>query len=456
MKKFLALVLSVLLICVGCSGCSGSAPDDSPAGNNSTENSSQEEKTGAPLRLCVDFSAGRMIDLSQQRGYSDEKMLEEFLKTVEKKGGPTDIEVEFLPQENGAERQSELNRIRVELMSGAGPDVFLTSCIRPDTDVGRQALFQYPEQAMRRGIFLQLDDYIENAQFMEWDKLTPAVMDAGKTEDGQFLLPLAYSFPLSIFLSDDVQPYPASTTWAQAAGGSDPVLSTSMEPILAGLTPYWNGSDLLSYTWKELVDYDSETLLISEEELLQRAEEALFLEENGGEVAFPHFREVMERDTLNPELPSDPDRDALQQGITYKDSVTMIPLYCDQGGAVVPVRAFAGINVYTERSEDAFFLLDVLLSKDVQKDSSLYELWRYFAMPVNEEVTFGKPAKTVSAYQEARSQITAARFPTPLDSLINTAMFEYRSAKEENPAEADLKEMISRAYGNMKTALDES
>ena len=460
MKKFLALVLCVLVICTVCAGCKGAPGENdfernSSVENPSVENSSQGEKDGVPLRLCVDFSAGRMTDLSHLRGYSDEKMLDGFLKTVQEKGGPTDVEVEFIPQENGAERQSELNRIRVELMSGTGPDIFLTSCIRPDTDVGRQALFQFPEQAMKRGLFLQLDDYIETSRFMEWEKLTPVVMDAGKTESGQFLLPLAYFFPLTYFHSDDVQPYPADTTWAQAAQGDDPVLSTSMEPILAGLTPYWNGPDLLSYTWKELADYDSGKLLLSEEELLQRAEEALLLKENGAGTAFSHFREVMERDTLNPDC-TGPDRDALRQGITYKDSVTMIPLYCDQGGAVVSVRAFAGINAGTARPKDAFFVLDVLLSKEVQKDSSLYELWRYFAMPVNEEVTFGKKADIVSAYDEARSQITAARFPTPLDSLINTAMFEYQSAKEENPAEADLEEILAKAYRDMKTALDES
>ena len=461
MKKIISLLLCALALLTVFSACKGDPPVESgPPENDGAENSSQassleETPSARPLRLCVDLSAGRMTDLSHLRGYSDKKILDEFLKTVAEKGGPTDIEVELLPQENGSERQSELNRIRVEIMSGAGPDIFLTGCIRPDTDAGRQALFQFPDQAMRRGLFLNLDSYIETARFMEWGKFTPAVMDAGKTQDGQFLLPLAYFFPLTYFRSDDVLPYPASTAWAQVAEGNDPVLGASMEPILAGLTPYWNGPDLLSYTWKELADYDSGSLLLSEEDLLQRAEEALALAENN-ETDLPHFREVMERDTLNPELPPDPDRDALRQGITHKDAVTMIPLYCDQGGAVVPIRAFAGINASTERPEDAFFVLDVLLSKAVQKDSPLYALWRYFAMPVHEEISFGQSAKNVSAYGEARSQIAAARFPTPLDSIINTAMFEYQLRREENPAEADLNKLLSEAYGSMKTALDES
>ena len=444
MKKFLALVLCVLVICAGFTACKSNSP---------AEDSSSAGPSGEPLRLCADFGVGKT--LTPDGG--QEAAVKRFLQSVADRGGPTDIEIEMIPSE-GSERQTALNRIRVELMSGKGPDIFLCNCGYLGFTTDQQALFQFPEQAMKRGMFLQLDDYIENAQFMEWEKLTPAVMDAGKTEDGQYLLPLSYSFPLTIFLSDDVQPYPASTTWAQVAQGDDPVLNASAAPLLDNtFVVFGNETDYFSYTWKELADYDSETLLISEEEALKRAEEFFDLQENGEITSYPHFRGIMDRMLLNPNVMYSHEMNELRQGITYTDDLTMVPLYCDQGGAVAAIHTFAGINAATERPEDAFFVLDVLFLESLHKNLSLYDIWTFEEMTVHEGVNFGQLENVQSAFAEARSQLTSARFVTPLDGMLNGAVSEYSWLKSRDEAtEETLSELISKAYSEMKKALDES
>lgn len=454
MKRYVSLILCCMLVICGvfASGCQ-SAP---PAENSSQEMTSQENSSGTPLRLCADLEFGGLYNIRKSQA-----ALENFLRNVKWQGGPADVEVEFLPPD-GTERQTELNRIRVELMAGSGPDLFITNCLRSDQYfIEEQALFQFPEQAMKRGLFLKLDDYIENAQFMEWDKLTPAVMDAGKTEKGQFLLPLAFSFPVSIFLASDVKPYPADTTWADAVKETDPVLGTSMEPILEPMAfdpPFtiFDGPDYLSYTWKELADYNRDKLLISEEELLQRAKEAVSLEENS-QTSLPHFRGVIDRYIFERSLDSfEPMREE-RMGIAAADELTMIPLYCDQGGAVVPIRAFAGINAATERPEDAFFVLDLLLSEETQKDYGLYEGWTFCGMPVHGEIAINMPETVWAAYEEARSHIVSARFPTPLDSAIVSIVDEYDMLKHDGKGtDEDLSELVSKAYGKMKQTLEES
>ena len=447
MKKLLSVVLCILLVCTVFAGCKNSSPEEIDA----PKNSSPAASSGKPLRLCADFGL-KGVNPSGGQEYA----LETFLRSVADRGGPTDIEIELIPG-SGSERQTALNRIRVELMSGQGPDIFIANCADSNSALAGQALFQFPEQAMKRGLFLKLDDYIENAQFMEWDKLTPAVMDAGRTEDGQYLLPLSYSFPLSIFLADDVQPYPVSTTWAQVAEGNDPILSTSMDPLLDAFLMLGHEYNYFSYTWKELADYDSETLLISEEELLQRAKEVISLRENGADTPFPHFRSVMDHYLLSSNVISSPELNEAWQGITRSDSMTMIPLYCDQGGAVAAVHTFAGINANTERSEDAFFVLDVLFLADLHKNLSLYDIWTMGEMPVHEGVSFGQPENVLTAFGEARSQIVSARFVTPLDALINNVLYEYQWRKSnENATEEDLDELLRAAYSDMKKVLDES
>ena len=456
MKKFLSLVLCVLLICTVFSACTNSSPApesgspgdtnsaesftpvSSPEGSSSEGNSVQNDpaKDGSarPLRLFVDQWAGYLGMVSYK---TEEEVVEEFLERVKQQGGPTDIEVEIMPSRT-EDRQTELNRIRVEMMAGAGPDVFISTSLRlySNWNPQYQALFQFPEQAMRRGMFLKLDEYIENAQFMEWDKLNPVVMSAGATENGQYLLPLEYSFPLTYFLADDADPYPATTTWAEVAAGNDPALNTSMEARYnPDGYPYFYGTEFLSLTWKDLVDPDSETLLISEEDLLQRAKEALALEENNT-TELPHFREPMNRYLFDPtawNMGGNSDFiEQMYQGITYTDDLTMIPLYCDEGGAVVPVRAYAGINAATERPEDAFFLLDVLLSEDCQGKSMLFEGWG--ETPVCDENAGVMMAPIREAYLEARSQIVSARIVSPLDAAIAHAMAEYQELLDSGEA----------------------
>ena len=79
--------------------------------------------------------------------------------------GIEDVQLIYLPRQ-GVERETKLQRLRTEVMSGAGPDIFIVNCGSAD-----YALFPYPEKMMNSGFFLLLDDYIENhAQFTDWDK----------------------------------------------------------------------------------------------------------------------------------------------------------------------------------------------------------------------------------------------------------------------------------------------
>ena len=459
MKKFLSLLLCVLLVCACFSACSGEKqPSDLPEqSQEQPQEQSQEQTDGSaqkPLRVLLDQAANAPGDALW---LSDEDIAEDLLERVKKLGGPTDIEVEIVPDGfmgHKEERQTELTRIRVEIMSGAGPDLFICTSLPPCANNDYPALFQFPEQAMRRGLFLNLDEYIENAQFMEWDKLNSTVMSAGKTESGQYLLPLAYMFPLTYFLSDDVPPYPVSTTWADVASGNDPVLGTSMETI----SNFWYGTDFLSFTWANLADYDTGKLLLTEEDLLQRAKDARALLENNT-TDLPHFRWTMFKDqfAVNTLLTDGVDDNEVYQGITFKDDLTMVPLYCDEGGTVAPVRAYAGINAATERPEDAFFVLDVLLSEDFQRNSDLFLEWENGVMPVCDEITGVMLPGALEGYREARSQITSARIVSPLDTSINFALSEYQWKPDDGEAtDGTLEELVSEAYREMKRMLDES
>lgn len=73
---------------------------------------------------------------------------------------------------------------------------------------------------MINGVFLPLNDYIENAQLMEFEKLEPGVMSAGQYDGEQYILPLSYTMPLTMYNADEVQDTASKTmTWDQMFEG---------------------------------------------------------------------------------------------------------------------------------------------------------------------------------------------------------------------------------------------
>ena len=166
MKKLLCVLLAALMIAAIFTGCAVEP---------------------GPLRICVDLSFGGPIEAGIDKMFYD---IFGVLQSYEKIG---EYEVEYIPAE-GPERETALDRIRTEIMSRKGPDVFILSCIREDfVNAHQEALFPSPEKAMESDLFLPLDEYIENnAAYGEWDQFTEKILDAGKNKEGQQIIPIVH------------------------------------------------------------------------------------------------------------------------------------------------------------------------------------------------------------------------------------------------------------------------
>ena len=181
MKRALCVLLAVVLIVSIFSGCAEAG----------------EVGELEPLRILVDANASEFAERSCK------KMMEEFVEYAASIGGPTDVIIEVLPDLDAA-RESAIERIRTEIMGGGGPDLFIVRSDRGEVS-RRELLFPIPEKAMENGLFLPLDKYIKKAQFMEWDKHTEAIMDAGRDRYGQQMIPMVYTTPLT-FTAQRISP----------------------------------------------------------------------------------------------------------------------------------------------------------------------------------------------------------------------------------------------------------
>lgn len=250
-----------------------------------SEENAAEEKNSSPLQVLIDVEYGSNIYLRLQdelTNYGKEYVHGKWegvslQDKIADMGGPSSVEVEIAPiREN--ERDVYLTGLRTEMMSGGGPDVFVcrtgtgyhmkTKGDEPDYSSGyvkSQPLFKFPQQAMKRNMFLALDSYIENAQFMEWDKLTPVVMEAGKTEKGQLLLPMTYTVATTAFRESDVEHTPSKDMkWEDMLSGGPhmPLAAIAViDHIGNGLAPF--------------ADYEHDKLAVSEEEMVRYYSEKL-------------------------------------------------------------------------------------------------------------------------------------------------------------------------------------
>lgn len=434
MKRRVALFLSLLLFCAVFTGCSGqpqasSVPESSPASESPSSLSATPEPAQLPvLSLCVDVAGAESRDVRS------------FLERVP--GFERDFRVEYdLLSNDPAERENQLTRVRTEIMAGKGPDVFISYI--PPVEIPGGALFHYPEKAMLNRVFLPLDDYIAKAQYMNMDKLLPAVMEAGKSEEGQMLLPL--SFNLVTYLIDPAQnPLPPEfpTSWEEMAESENPLLV------------YAAGGQLYTWLLGQLADFKTEELNYTEEELLDVAKKVIAVQEK---ISSDGFLSQVNTDAIAV---------GYGDGIVYHkldDSApvyTAIPPYNLQGGLTASVTAFAAINRNTQNPDTAFLLLDVLLSKQTQQNANLYASMD--GMPTHMDLgQSGDKARSLDGfwymnegnyqnYLEMRDKINVAKFRTPLDDCLDRIQF--RSVQEDAPIE----KIVHEEYTTMQMMLAES
>lgn len=460
MKKKHFLLLALILTIAAFVGC-GKTDAVSPK-----PSSTEDEPDPNSLQILIDMpSTYPLHNMSTLK-----KNVKDFKHEIIEAGGPKDITFDIVffdhkgesDGENYALRGNDLTRIRTEIMAGKGPDIFITSC---EPEYG-DSLFKHPDQIMSRRTFLPLDDYIEKAQFMEWDKLIPVIMEAGKGEEGQLVLPLAYSMPITVFRASELEHTHSKTlTLFDIAESDNPASLFGRDPM---------DFDRLAGVFPVLADYSTDTLAFSEEELKKVIKVLGDLQSRKDSGEFDDIPGYYHYDLTVRFNDTAIDEEWLAQYayITSKDQLTLFPLYSTEGGYCATITSFAAINRNTKRPDDAFFVLDYLLSLDCQCSPLYANLTRFWAVPTHEEamrkraqvttcgeytpVGWEKWFLTNSNFDEfcsLRDNISYARFRTELDEKLDVLLDK---SEELAGNEKALDREVHRAYMEMAMMLGES
>lgn len=458
MKRIVSILLvcALSVLCIGCKSKSHSLFTGSKGGQNS-------------LWIVVDLrQASKESDLSSDVASFQDSVEDVVVEDIE------EVVFECIPPE-GAERDTAIDRIRTEIMSGGGPDVFIAQC----DNQWEPMLFQMPEKAMALDLFLPLDEYIENAEHAEWDKFTQSVMEAGRDDEGQQLVPLSYILPAAMYRESDVSHTPKQMTWEDMK--NDEALQDAVVRLGAGFDSAGEWDFPIEYLLGKLADYKAEELLFTEDELLDHVNTIIQLSDYYEENAYAekeystktHLGLWFNLSGITAHGPSGT-YDASQSGgrlngLTEQDPLTLVPFYSDDGGNTAVITAFAAVNRNTRRPEDAFKVIDLLMSTGRQTNSTMfaYHIYSYVGMPMHEEVMSQKYEMRVNAVSNSwfslddnnfrkvcavRDQITAAQFSGALNVELENMMVNCYRAHLNGE---DYTNLVHEAYVAMEQMMAE-
>ena len=402
------------------------------------------------IRVCIDLAG---IDSSKTSEV--QAAFERLVFNCAQEGGPQDVCIEVIPYD-GSERASMIERIRTEFISGKGPDIFVVTSSKNDS------LFRYPQTIMKRNLLLPLDSYISAAKYMEWDQFNQNVVDIGKYDGEQYLIPLDYSFPVTLYKKNDILHTPSQDLcWQDMLADNSNFLASAVCDVDGSFG--YSYTQFISNIFGHIADYDNGELLISEEELY--------------DIIINIF-EVNDRDYS--QLPN---RLRVRMGVlqnafqnfwfanqTYvepfrdDDALTMIPMYQTEGGITATVDHYVGINRNTNNPEGAFFILDYLLSRDSQQYSDVYRnITNYLSLPVHNALlspdypVFGWNMNQES-FQELctlRNQITCVRFNSVLELSLSKLYIDCKQACDGYGG-GNIKDIVHEAYRVIRMDLSES
>lgn len=353
------------------------------------------------------------------------------------------------------EAEIKISEIRTEMLAGGGPDVFLMNdrrCFGFSTweEEGMPMLFQNPEKAMYSGTFLPLDSYIKNAKYFNPEHYNPVIMEAGKTEEGQCLLPIAYDYRISYFEEPQENPIQMPLpSWESLVSGEAGLTSTMFPTI------NYSFPDLLG----EYVDYENKKLLLSEKELYQYVLDSIdfgIFAENG--------RETAGMDLVWTE--GDFAECFIGNSREYKQNPNSLLANPNrEGGINANITTWAGINKNTKRPTQAFSLLDLLLSDEVMTREGFSEAGKY----AGSSIAFGLdgilthqeafendckylPDDTEKAFKALNSQINSVRFSSDFDKELQKMRDACREAAGN---EEEQRKIVKETYEKIELMLAE-
>ena len=402
--KLIAVALSLCLLLI--TGCTSSNTND--LSHTNADNSDDKVK----ITVAVDIF--NTDSIKQLKNYAQILYPELQIELIEFDYDSYDM----------GERESQITAMKSEIMAGKGPDAFIMSTIVPweqynngGHPVVEDRIFRDPNKAIRNRIFLPLDDYIASSQVFSMDDHVSTIIDAGKYDGKQYVLPLTYTYEVYLYNKSDVD-------LAEIDSWND-VVSHKNHAFVDNLGSYF--FDWMANRFGTIADYESYSLLLTKEDLINEL------------TAYDSMRE--HSDVSVDKVDNFPAlSDAfLDEWASLGDEVTAVPILNKNDGITAFVNHYVAVNANSKHPDWAFKFIELFYSPEVQSEEGFkYEDGgntmhaAVYCRPdgleylFNEGIATGKIMyKEYPMLEEMNSKINSVRFYTPIDRAFYDIAMDY-------------------------------
>ncbi len=422
--RLMCMILVVILLFSGCGGVSGKK------GTNKKEN-----KT---LTICVDVELEPMVDIAV-----------DIFKKIHKN---VFVVLEVIPADSAA-AEAKVTKLRTQTLAGEGPDVFVMSC--PDYKYleKKVSLFANPEITIRSDVFLPLDDYIANATYMDVTKWNTTMMDAGKTEDGQMVIPITYTYYGYVQDGKAFDDESVPTSWDTFSAWENKDVKTQTQSWMPMTFPYLFG---------DLCDYDARTVLYSEDEVYD------VLNSVNTYMNVGRFEGMEEGSVISGKSDL-----SLLKCFAGKENTAYFTLPNVEGKTTAFITSYAAVNANTKDPDLAFSFMDVLCSdewmgglgfefegNDFMFAGGWTSIWMMYGLPVYEHGFVAElkylSDEEVEMYRSVANGLDSVRFMSHMDwELIQIFNLTFIRGWKETLDEEECRKQIREVLNSWELQLKE-
>lgn len=348
--------------------------------------------------------------------------------------------IDVIPQDADT-GEIKIASIRTQLMSGKGPDIFLLSSKGPIDSEATPCLFTYPDKLMYTDTFLPLDTFLKNAQYANPKNWNQKVLEAGKTDVGQMILPLTYKYNKYAFSKSELEELNTLPfSWNEMIDCENPLIPNAMFIQAYSFFPLFG----------QLVDYKNEKLLYSKEEFETRAHEtAEFITKN----------ETTKLEEVNSTI-TDIDTDYFYDYLANsEDEMIILGFPNINGGVTAEIDTYVAVNRNTKNLDDVYTFLDLLFSDEVlcgrgmQIDNKIFGNMFFYLLPNqivhNQYLKIAHPelsANDLMAIKESDERINAVCFYSDVEKELRNMFQDYIKSFHHGEDEIKRKKIISDTY----------
>ena len=251
--RFLALFLAVLMVLSGCTA----APADGttqPTDVTAEKEVNQTDAIPEETTSTQDESNELWIVWGKDKrsGWPAISTLELMTEEFAEEHPDVSLRLEMIPTDEEA-----LQRLRIQIMAGKGPDVILMP--------RNSTLISDPYQSMQNGLFMDISEYYDADTSFRKEDLNETIMEAGVYDGKRYIIPFYYDIPIAYIDVAQFEDQGGRMDWFD-----DGVMNLYSEKLETGICLTNPSQNMHGFNFlPEIFDYENQEVLITQEDIAQ-------------------------------------------------------------------------------------------------------------------------------------------------------------------------------------------